>query len=78
MPTLLRWNGFRFYIFSNERQEPLHVRIDKAGKSAKFWLQPISVAANYGYSPSELRQIHAKLDEHQSEFVRAWNEHFDT
>ena len=38
MPTVLRWNGYRFYFFSNEGHEPPHVHIDKAGRSCKFWL----------------------------------------
>ena len=29
MPTVLRWNGYRFYFFSNERGEPAHMHVDK-------------------------------------------------
>src|SRR3989442_1801226 len=30
MPTLLRVEGFRFFFFSNEGQEPPHVHVSKA------------------------------------------------
>ena len=38
MPTVLRWNGYRFYFFSNEGFEPPHIHVDKGEFSAKFWL----------------------------------------
>ena len=38
MPTVLRWNGYRFYFFSNEGSEPPHIHVDKAGHTAKYWL----------------------------------------
>jgi hypothetical protein len=50
MPTVLRWNGYRFYFFSNEGAEPPHIHIDKAGSTAKYWLQPVALARNVGYS----------------------------
>jgi Domain of unknown function (DUF4160) len=75
MPTVLRWNGYRFYFFSNERGEPPHLHIDKGGRSAKFWLSPVALARNFGYPDRELNKLHAKMVEHEAEFLRAWNEH---
>jgi len=77
MPTVLRWNGYRFYFFSNERDEPPHVHIDKAGRSAKFWLGPVRLAINYSYPEHELSQIRDKVEEHEAAFLRAWHEHLD-
>ena len=73
MPTVLRWNGYRFYFFSNERNEPPHMHIDNGGRSAKFWLSPVELAANFGYPDHELNRL--KMIELQTEFLRAWNEH---
>ena len=75
MPTVLRWNGYRFYFFSNERDEPPHIHVDKGGRSAKFWLTPIELARNFGYPNRDLSRLHAKIVEHETEFLRAWNEH---
>jgi hypothetical protein len=75
MPTVLRWHGFRFYFFSNERNEPPHIHVDKGGRSAKFWLGPVSLARNHGYPDRELNRLHAKIEEYEDTFLRAWNEH---
>jgi hypothetical protein len=76
MPTVLRWNGFRFYFFSNEGTEPPHVHIDKAGSTAKYWLSPVALSQNTGYSAKELREIEAKVSEQSAAFLEAWREHF--
>ena len=44
MPTLLQAEGFRFFFYSNERQEPPHVHVEKGDGEAKLWLQPVQVA----------------------------------
>jgi hypothetical protein len=36
MPTLLRVEGFRFFFFSNEGQEPPHVHVSKGDGLAKL------------------------------------------
>ena len=57
MPTVLRVQGFRFYFYANEGSEPPHVHVDKGGASAKYWLEPIRLAANQGHKPAELKRI---------------------
>lgn len=44
MPTVLRVGRFRFYFFSNERQEPPHIHVKAAENEAKFWLDPVGLA----------------------------------
>jgi hypothetical protein len=78
MPTVLVWNGYRFYFFSNEGNEPPHIHIDKAENSVKFWLEPISEARNYGFSNRELRQIEDKVRDEQQAFLKAWHDYFGT
>lgn len=76
MPTVLRWNGYRFYFFSNEGDEPPHIHVDKAGNSAKFWLNPVRLARNIGFAARDLAEVEAKVREQQAEFLEAWNEYF--
>jgi hypothetical protein len=76
MPTVLRWNGYRFYFFSNEGDEPRHIHVDKAGKSAKYWLEPVSLAKNFGFSASELREIESKIAIESKGMVEKWDEYF--
>ena len=66
MPTVLLWNGYRFYFFSNEGFEPPHIHVDKAGNSVKFWFEPVSVARNQGFSQREVRSIQDKVQEERA------------
>jgi hypothetical protein len=77
MPTVLRWNGYRFYFFSNEGSEPPHIHIDKAGNTAKYWLNPVALAQNIGFAARQLSEIDAKIAEQQARFLEAWNDHFN-
>jgi len=64
MPTVLRTNGYRFHFYSHEGYEPPHVHVEKGGKEAKFWLRPIRLASNDGFSGHELQKIAAILEAH--------------
>ena len=79
MSTVLRLLGYRFYWYSNENGEPIHIHVRKENRKAKFWLSPISLARNDGFATHELTQIAklqiAKLLEgHVTEIMEKWNE----
>ena len=76
MPTVLRSGPYRFYFYSHEPNEPPHVHIDRDDLSAKFWLQPVGLARNFGFSPAELRRLQKLVIRHQVELLEAWNGHF--
>jgi len=61
--------------YSHESNEPPHVHVDKDDLSAKFWLEPVSLARNCGFSPKELRRIQRLVMEHQVAFLEAWHGH---
>jgi hypothetical protein len=46
MPVVLRWEGYRAFFHSNERDEPAHVHVRAGEKEDKFWLRDLSVAIN--------------------------------
>jgi hypothetical protein len=76
MPTVLVIKGYRFFFFSNERDEPVHIHIEKAEKYAKFWIEPLFVAVNYGFSGKELRVIGEIIEKNEVHIMEKWNEHF--
>ena len=76
MPTVLRWNGYRFSFWSNEGREPPHVHVTQAERYAKFWLQPVTLVRNRGFRNSEVTEVHHIIEQHLSELLAAWNEHF--
>lgn len=78
MPTVVRVGRFRFYFFSNEGQEPPHIHVKAGEDQAKFWLDPITLAANYGFAARELNEIARIIADHQTELVGAWHGYFST
>ncbi|MBS4027453.1 MAG: DUF4160 domain-containing protein [Ignavibacteriales bacterium] len=77
MPNVLRIQSYRFYFYSHEPNEPPHVHIDKDRLSAKFWLRPIRLAKNFGFSSVELRKLQQLVEEHQQQLLASWNEYFN-
>ena len=77
MPTVLRSGPYRFYFYSHEPNEPPHIHVDRDDLSAKFWLNPVQLARNFGFRAHELREIQSVVIEHEEEFSEAWNEFFD-
>jgi len=76
MPTVLLEKGYRFFFFSNEWNEPIHIHIAKDRNYAKFWLEPIALAKNYGFSASELSEIKRCVAAYAQIFKEKWHEHF--
>lgn len=76
MPTVLRWRGYRFYLFSNEGNEPPHIHIDKAGNTVKYWLEPVRLARNIGFSERSLRELEEKVQAERTAFLEAWHGYF--
>lgn len=75
MPTILRWQGYRFHFFSNERGEPPHIHITKDQCTAKFWLPDAELAYNDGFKHNEIRRMYEGIIEHCDLLLAAWNEH---
>jgi Domain of unknown function (DUF4160) len=75
MPTVLRSGQYRIYFYSHDLNEPPHVHVDRDDRSAKFWLNPVSLARNLGFKPKELRLIERLLVENETVLLAAWQEH---
>ena len=76
MPTILRVDGYRFYFYSHEPNEPPHVHVDKAEATAKVWLDPPAFAKTRGFRSKERNAILAIVEEHREALVEAWHEYF--
>jgi hypothetical protein len=72
MPTILFKNGFRFYIPTLDHP-PAHVHVAKAGKEAKFLLEPVvEIDVVMGMSMKDLTTAYEMAVEHHDEFMAAW------
>ena len=48
MPTILRSGALRFFFYSLENAEPLHVHVESGDAAAKSWLEPVELARSRG------------------------------
>jgi uncharacterized protein DUF4160 len=76
MPTVLRERGYRFYFYSNDRDEPPHVHVQRERKMAKFWLEPIICGPTYGFRGAELTEIYRLIAQHQELLLQRWYDFF--
>ena len=76
MPTIFRFGPYRFYFYSHEPNEPPHVHIDRDSSTAKFWLEPVSLANNIGFNAKELRKLQVIVQENQEILLESWHGYF--
>ncbi|MBF0501533.1 MAG: DUF4160 domain-containing protein [Candidatus Riflebacteria bacterium] len=77
-PRVGQIGPYRFYFFSHEPNEPAHIHVDREKFSAKYWLDPVSLAHNIGFSPTELKKIESIVSRNSKEFLEVWNEFFQS
>ena len=77
MPTLLRIGPYRFFVYAGDRTEPPHTHVERENNIAKFWLVPVRIQRNGGFSRSEINQIHRLVEEHRDQLLKGWNDYFN-
>lgn len=78
MPTILLLNGLRFFFWSNENNEPIHVHVTKGDANGKIWLEPeIRIEYLIGFSNSEQKDILDIIQKNSENFKNKWNEYFN-
>jgi hypothetical protein len=77
MPTLLIVGPYRFFCYAGDRDEPSHVHIERDMAEAKFWLEPIRLQSNRGFSRTEINRIQKLVEEHQEQLLVGWNDFFN-
>ena len=77
-PTVFKEDGYRFFFFSNENNEPAHIHIQRDTMLAKFWLKPVTLASSTRFSSKELKQLERLVIEHKKLLLEAWNDYFSS
>ncbi len=77
MPTVLRKDGFRFFFFSNEGNEPPHIHVESGGGYAKFWLNPVSVVEISRFGAKDINKLRKLIEENKEVLITHWNEFFN-
>jgi hypothetical protein len=76
MPTVKGIQGpYRFFFYSFDCNAPPHVHIRRYAQMCKFWLRPIALSKNYGFSRRELNDIRKRIVAELAKIEEAWNEH---
>jgi hypothetical protein len=77
MPTVLRIGPYRFFFYAGDRDEPPHIHVERENNKAKFWLVPVRLQNNWGFSRQEINQIQRLVNENREELLGGWNEYFN-
>lgn len=80
MPTVLYIFGWRFFFYSNEGNEPIHIHAEKGEMECKFWLMvdeiEIKEAFSHNLNPAAHREVKKIIYQHFDLIVEAWNTYF--
>lgn len=76
MPTVLQVGAYRFFFYSGDRDEPPHIHVERDDNVAKFWLDPVRLQSNGGFSRPEISTIARIVSEQRSVLLEAWSGYF--
>ncbi|MGH9558000.1 MAG: DUF4160 domain-containing protein [Bryobacteraceae bacterium] len=51
------------------------MHVQREDKTCKYWLGPLALAANDGFSARELNQIRIEVTRNMTKILEAWHEH---
>lgn len=75
-PTVRKISGpYRFFFCSFDCNEPKHVHVERDGMVCKFWLNPVALSRNIGFSAGEINVIPRRVRAEITKIPEAWNEH---
>ena len=76
MPTILVVGPYRFFFYASDRDEPVHVHVERDKMVAKFWIDPSRLQSSGGFSRSELTKTQKLVEEHEIKIMEAWHGYF--
>ena len=78
MPTILFILGWRFFFYTNEGDEPIHVHFQKGEREGKLWLDidnfDLKEAHAFNLSPSDRRAVRKIVFDNFEYIVTQWLE----
>jgi hypothetical protein len=76
MPSVKDIPGpYRVFFYSFDCYEAMHVHVQRERMTCKFWLGPVELAKNHGFTPRELNQVRQMIQSHLARIMEAWDEH---
>ena len=77
MPTFFSNGPYQFFFYAGDRDEPIHVHVERDDSIAKFWIEPIRLQRSRGFRSVDLRRIRRIIEDKQDDIVEFWNEYFN-
>ncbi len=68
----IRIGPYAISFYECDLREPAHVHIRRDRDQAKFWLAPVKLARNRGFSAHELHDIEMVLRKNQARLMALW------
>jgi hypothetical protein len=69
--------GWRFFFYSNEKNEPIHIHCQKAEKECKYWLVidkfDLEEAYSYNMNKRDKREVKKIIFEYFEFIEKEWN-----
>jgi hypothetical protein len=76
VPTVKGIPGaYRFFFCSFDCSEPKHVHVQRERTACKFWLEPVALSKNHGFSSKELNDIRRIIQSNRKKIAEEWDEH---
>jgi len=76
MPTIPGISGpYRLFFYSFDCGEPKHVHVSRERMTCKFWLEPVVLSSNKGFSAKELNRIRKLIIDNSNVVKETWDEH---
>jgi hypothetical protein len=76
MPTVKNIpRPYRFFFYSFDCNEPMHVHVQRERMVCKFWLEPIVLVKNHGFTSKELNTIREIIYNNRNKIMEAWYGH---
>lgn len=74
IPTVLRKNGFRFFFYSREGNEPAHIHVIGRNGEMKVWLDPVSVSKVYNLKSKDQKNVVEIVNENKAFLLDSWRQ----
>lgn len=76
MPTIPGIPGpYRLFFYSFDCNEPKHIHVRHERRTCKFWLEPVVLGVNNGFSAKDLNRVRKIIIDYHDRIMEAWNEH---
>ncbi len=75
MPTVFRYEGYRFFFFSDDHL-PRHIHIEKGDSYVRIELSNLKVTDSYHISRKEIRKLQKLVELKRDILKGAWDEYF--